>query len=267
MLTVSSITGFLYCPRKLYLTKILGFVEPQKEATVLGSLRHEIYDRINKIEKDIIFLIKDKNINSIIYLYKQKYSQIVRDSIISFKPKLQILNLNLSETFQTIWPFLEKEYNFRALNVFEFIQEHKIIGEELWEKLTPKIESEVKVSSIELELTGVVDRIEIYKGNIIPAELKTGKAPKSGIWADHKIQLAAYMLLLEEKYGMEIKGGYVHYLSEDVKYDVIMNPFLKEEVKELVKKVKNLFDSSEIPPKIQSKSKCDTCSLKEEFYD
>ena len=46
--------------RKLYLNKVLGFIEPPKEITVIGSLRHNIYDRVNKIEKEIILSIKDK---------------------------------------------------------------------------------------------------------------------------------------------------------------------------------------------------------------
>ncbi len=267
MLSVSALTSYLYCPRKLYLNKVLGFIEPPKEITTIGSLRHNIYDRVNKLEKGIILSIKDKDLSSITNLYRQKYSQAVRDAIINFKPKLKRVNLKLNETFQTVWPFLEKEYKFRATNVYEFILEHNLLSKELWEKLTPKIESEVKVESKILELTGVVDRIEIYKGNIIPAELKTGKAPKNNVWPNHKIQLAAYMLLLEEKYGMEIKGGYVHYLNEDIKFDVIMNPFLKDEIKELVKKTKNILDSSQIPPKIDSKNKCNACSLKDECYN
>ncbi len=267
MLSVTALTSYLYCPRKLYLTKVLGFIEPPKEVSVIGSLRHEIYDRLNKIEKEIILSVKDINLESIKQLYMQRYAQVVRASIIRFKPQLNQVRLDLSDTFKTIWPFFEKEYAFRSMNVFEFIKENKVLGEVLWDKLTPKIESEVHIESPNLELTGVVDRIEIYKGNIIPAELKTGKAPTDTLWEGHKIQLAAYMLLLEEKYGMEIKGGYVHYLNEDVKFDVIMNPFLKQEVLDLIQKVKELLDTSQVPPAISSENKCNACSLKEECFN
>jgi len=264
MLSVTALTSYLYCPRKLYLTKVLGFIEPPREATIIGSLRHDIYDKINKMEKSIVLSIKDQNINTIQNHYKQKYSLTVRESIIKFKPSLKDVNLDLGETFKTIWPFMEKEYKFRSQNICEFIKENNLLGEQLWEKLTPKIESEVRVESQKLELMGVIDRVEIYKGNIIPAELKTGKAPTDTLWEGHRIQLAAYMLLLEEKYGLEVKGGYIHYLNEDIKYDVIMNPFLKQDILALIKKVKETLDSSEIPEPIHSENKCNACSLKGE---
>ena len=267
MLSVSSLTSYLYCKRKLYLNKVLGFIEPPKEITVIGSLRHNIYDRVNKIEKEIILAIKNKDLDSVLSLYKTKYIKEVRDAIINFMPKLKQVSLELDKTFETIWPFLEKEYTFRAINVYEFMMEHDYLGQELWEKLTPKIESEVRIESKEMDLVGVIDRVEIYKGNIIPAELKTGKAPRGSVWSNHKIQLAAYMLLLEEKYAMEIKGGYVHYLNEDLKFDVIMNPFLKDEIQILIQKVKELLDSSQIPGRVNSKIKCDACSLRSECYD
>ena len=267
MLSVSSLTSYLYCPRKLYLTKVLGFVEPPKGVNVIGALRHDIYDKINKSEREIILSIKKNNLNSINNLYKEKYELAVRESILKFKPRLEQVNLGINETFETIWPFLEKEFTFRGINVYEFIEESGLLGESLWRKLSPKIESEVKVISQKLELMGIVDRIEIYKGNIIPAEIKTGKAPTKGLWHGHKIQLATYMILLEEEYGLEVKGGYVHYLNEDLKFDVIMNPFLKEEVIELIQKVKEMLDSSKIPEKIDSENKCNACNLKDECYN
>jgi CRISPR-associated protein Cas4 len=267
MLSVSALTTYLYCPRKLYLTKVLGFIEPLRDASIIGSLRHDIYDRINKIEREIVLSIKEPDATHIQQQYKNRYAQIVRSSIIRFKPMLNEVKLDLTETFKTIWPFLEKEYKFRSRNIYEFMQENCIIGEQLWEKLTPKIESEVSVQSDKLELRGVVDRVEIYKGNIIPAELKTGKAPTDTLWEAHKIQLAAYMLLLEEKYGLDVRGGYVHYLNEDLKYDVIMNPFLKDEVIGLIQKVKELLDTSKIPEIIDSENRCNACSLKPECHD
>jgi len=55
------------------------------------------------------------------------------------------------------------------------------------------------------ELKGKIDRIEKFNDTAIPVELKTGKAPKGGVWESHMIQVASYMLLLEEKLGKKAR--------------------------------------------------------------
>ena len=53
-ISVSMLSTYLYCPRMLFLQKVLAVEEPPKESIVLGSLRHEIYDFINKSEQKIV---------------------------------------------------------------------------------------------------------------------------------------------------------------------------------------------------------------------
>ena len=51
-ISVSMLSTYLYCPRKLFLQKILMVEEPPKESLVMGSIRHEVYDYINNNGKD-----------------------------------------------------------------------------------------------------------------------------------------------------------------------------------------------------------------------
>ena len=53
-ISVSMLSSYLYCPRKLFLQQVLAVEEPPKESLVLGSLRHEIYDFINQSEEKIV---------------------------------------------------------------------------------------------------------------------------------------------------------------------------------------------------------------------
>jgi CRISPR-associated exonuclease Cas4 len=52
--------------------------------------------------------------------------------------------------------------------------------------------------------------VEQPDGNIIPVEVKSGRAP-SEPWEGHIFQLAAYCLLVEEQYGVRPEFGIIQY--------------------------------------------------------
>jgi CRISPR-associated exonuclease Cas4 len=67
----------------------------------------------------------------------------------------------------------------------------------------------VPVTSHRLGLTGIVDCISEENGEIVPYELKTGKAADQAIYQPHHVQLAAYAILLEEARGKKIDHGFI----------------------------------------------------------
>ena len=52
-ISVTMLSSYLYCKRKLFLERVLGLFEPDKGALVKGSIRHKTYEEINKIEENI----------------------------------------------------------------------------------------------------------------------------------------------------------------------------------------------------------------------
>ena len=56
-LSVSMLSTYLYCPRMLFLQKVLELEEAPKEALILGSIRHETYDLVNKNEENLVVKI------------------------------------------------------------------------------------------------------------------------------------------------------------------------------------------------------------------
>jgi CRISPR-associated protein Cas4 len=169
--------------------------------------------------------------------------------------------------FKRTWPYIMHEVEERSRNIHLFMLENKVYGNELWEKLTPKILSELKVESESLQLRGIVDRVEIYERGYVPIELKTGKMPKEGMWPGHRIQIAAYTLLLEEKFNKEIKECFVNYLDAGARRQLTMNPFMKEEIIELVNEIQNLLEKKNIPTYTENRNKCVNCGLKERCHD
>ena len=127
----------------------------------------------------------------------------------------------------------------------------------------PKIESELWVKSDKMQLRGIIDRIECYSDKKIPVELKTGKAPMSGVWPGHQIQIGAYLLLMQEKLkDPAINEGYIHYLDSDKKISIMMNPFLRQKIIDLIQNVNNMLVSKTIPEKCGSEGKCNACGIK-----
>jgi CRISPR-associated protein Cas4 len=258
------LSGYEYCKRKLFLNYVLKFFEPVKKSTSLGTIRHETYDGINKAEEEIVksikHFIKREEISD---LYKQKYREILAKVIRKNKKDLEELKLNLGEVFKQVWPLILDESETRSKTIFEFIQMNKLYGEELWQRLTPKIHSEVRIESEKLNLKGIIDQLEVYKQGIVPVELKTGSMPNEGVWPGHRLQIAAYALLAQEHFNQEVKEGFVLYLDHKERRHIAINPFTIEEIKDLIKKIELLLHTKKLPETVSNTNKCRQCGLKD----
>ena len=267
-ISVSMLSTYLYCPRKLFLQKILMVEEPPKESLVMGSIRHEVYDYINKAEEKLIKSITEKiTYEELMAIYRENYVTKVREIIIKNRARIREVNLDIANVFKKTWPHIMSEAEERAANIFSFIEGNNVYGNELWENLTPKIISELKIESDTLQLKGIIDKIEIYTERYVPIELKTGKAPKEGLWPGHKIQIAAYALMLEEKYQKPVKEAFVHYLDSKEKRHIAINPFMKEEIISLVNEIQELLEKKSLPNFCQNRNKCVNCGAKETCYN
>jgi len=69
-----------------------------------------------------------------------------------------------------------------------------------------------------LALTGKPDYLIEKNGQIIPVEVKSGRAPESP-YDSHIFQLASYCLLVEKTYGRRPPYGIIHYENRDFAVD------------------------------------------------
>jgi len=253
----------MYCPRKLFLEKIKGYVEIPKDILVKGAVKHRVFDELANTEESVVCSVEQGfDWKRILALYQDSFSQILRRAVLRSTKQIKIAGLNPVSVFNNFLPFLNKEAEMRAGYVFEFMQKNKVYGRELWGSLVPKIKSEYKVSSELLDLTGKIDRVEVYPGRLVPIELKTGNPPREGAWENHKVQLAAYALLLEKVFGITVSEGLVHYIDAGQKVSVSINPFLRDKVKELLVKVRHLLKAGVLPPIVDNERKCAVCGLR-----
>ena len=268
MLSVTTITSYLYCQRKLFLNYVLNIREPPKAPLALGTVRHDTYEGITNAEESIVCSITEKmSLIEIKGLYQKQFREVLANSIRKNRELLEKLNLDLGAIFKKVWPLILKESESRAANIHNFMEMHLVYGRELWEKLTPKIRSEYRIESPSLELKGVIDQIEIYEKGFVPIELKTGSAPREDVWENHKIQLGAYAMLLEEHFKIPIKEGFVNYLDIQERRHVPINPFLKDEIRQLIKKTQLLLSKEEMPDFADNPNKCAGCGIRDQCYN
>ncbi|MBD3361340.1 CRISPR-associated protein Cas4 [Candidatus Woesearchaeota archaeon] len=267
MVSVTTLTSYLYCPRKLFLERVEGYVEIPRGVLVKGAVKHRVFDELTSSEEQLISSLKKSfDWDTTFEQYKSYFSRILRRAVLKSAKQIKMAQLNPMAVFNEFQLFFSKEAETRARYVFDFMQKNKIDGSELWSQLVPKIKSEYKVSSQVLDLSGKIDRVEVYPEQLIPIEIKSGNPPREGAWENHKVQLAAYALLLEDKFGIKVSEGVIHYVDANQKIDVSINPFLREQVKELIKNVKLLFKSRKIPPIAENKNKCAVCGLRKKCH-
>jgi CRISPR-associated protein Cas4 len=269
MVSATQLSSYLYCPRKLFLSAVLLVEEPQKQELVKGKIWHETYESINNTEEKLVSSIKIKSYQEIFEMYRRSYSKLLRNAIIKHKSELKEFNISMLDIFTDYWGSFEEEAKEHALNVVHFIDRHEVYGVELWAKLTPKILSEQFFKSTKLKLSGIIDVLEVHaldgRVTYVPVELKTGKYPDKGMWDGHKIQLAAYMLLLEDA-GKTVEEAAIKYRGTDKRL-LQMNSFLEQEVLDLISKTDKILTNFEVPDYTDNKNKCKSCQVKETCYN
>ncbi len=267
-LAVSLLSSYLYCPRKVFLQKVLKLREPLRQPLILGTIRHQAVETACGAEEELVLSIgRDADSGEVNRLYVEHYASMLRGTIIKHLSSLDALGISPSDAYSHSFPSLLQEATFRAENTYSFFEKTKLIGHELWERLTPKIRSEVRIESDELQLVGIIDQVHDYGTHAVPVELKTGKMPKDGVWPGHRIQAAAYALMLEGAQGKRVPQAVVHYLDGNEKRGVVLNPFMREEIVGLVEEIKQLLDNTILPEYCHSVQKCAACGLKKECYN
>jgi len=115
----------------------------------------------------------------------------------------------------------------------------------------------ISLNSPKLGLTGQLDCIiKTVKDEYIPVDYKNMNSNKGKMWMDHKYQLVAYALLVEENYITTVKRGLVNYIPEKLVLKVEITPTMKTHVKRVIGHIKRIIKEENLPPIRVAKNKC-----------
>ncbi|MBL8080262.1 MAG: CRISPR-associated protein Cas4 [Anaerolineales bacterium] len=110
-----------------------------------------------------------------------------------------------------------------------------------------------------LELTGKPDYLIEKNGQIIPVEVKSGRAPEAP-YDSHIFQLASYCLLVEKTYSKRPPYGIIHYENRDFAIDYTRE--LESALIELLADMKEDDVKRDVPRSHEQASRCKRCGFR-----
>ncbi len=246
--SVTDLSSYLYCPRALYMRLVLGIKEKPNKAMVAGSVKHGVFEQSTRREKDVICAVKEGAVYAdFLSAYSSSYIEALEKQLQAKAALLSSFDISSQEVAENVKPVILDEAKARAESVFFFAQKNNVYGFDLWQTIVPKVFSEIRTVSKALRLKGVIDKVELYPDKCIVCELKTGKAPQNGTWPSHRVQVAAYSMLAEERFNVPSNECVVNYISSGEKREISMNPYMKRDVISTTDKVIALAESKESP--------------------
>jgi len=256
---VTDLNDYMFCPRKIYLKRVLGIKEEKGFDAIFGSIIHDIFDEFNQSEQDLIYRIDDDYPFDYIYnLYETKITEIINNTLEKFMDEIHEFKVDPEYIFLKIKKHVYDEVLERAKNVYDALQKYREYGIFLWDKLEPKIYSELELMSDTLKMVGRIDRVEVYSERMIPIEIKSGRPSKS-----HLLQLHAYALLLQKNYpNFSVDWGVLYYTKLNKKKEVKMSKKIYSWVEELRDKIISLIESEKDPGLCSNPRKCEKCALR-----
>ena len=115
--------------------------------------------------------------------------------------------------------------------------------------------------SSEQRLVGKPDYlVQQENGEIIPVEIKSGKAPNAP-WPGHILQLAAYCRLVNEVYGTRPSYGILQY--QDQAFTVDYSSEIEEELLCIMEEMRQDHQAADIDRNHDDIQKCSACGLRE----
>jgi CRISPR-associated exonuclease Cas4 len=110
-----------------------------------------------------------------------------------------------------------------------------------------------------LGLTGKPDYLVQHNGQIIPVEVKSGRAPEAP-YDSHIFQLASYCLLVEKTYGKRPPYGIIHYNNRDFAVDYTEE--LESKLLDLLVEMRRDNHKADVPRSHEQPSRCARCGYR-----
>jgi CRISPR-associated exonuclease Cas4 len=259
VISISDIVSWLYCPRKLYITRVKRIQQPMTKEMALGKLKHSILENASKKEIELVSSI-DKQYDKLdlVLLYEKFINNTADKIIFENKKMVEGFRINSEELKKKIVSEFVQDIKLRVESISEKMKEG-LKKEELWENLDKIYISELSLESEHYGLRGRVDRVEISRklDLIVPYEVKS-RADR--IFPSDEIQLTAYAMLLEDYYKRKVERGIIEVTG--MKKEIPITEENKAKVLDIAEQIRNLSEKN--PPPMQSNfNKCQKCIFNE----
>lgn len=269
MISVSSISEFMYCPAKLYLKHLHGD-SIQTQEMIAWKIVQEIRRGFEEITKRNTWNIKDNiEIEEIFDILFNEVPQFIENVSNKYSKMDEIDSLILNDLCNDLEEDFKLESQFMALKIKEVLKNTDKRGMEIVEMFFPQSLLEFPLKSEELNLTGKIGKIEIINGIYYPVETRTGIPPGGGVWLADALQIAAYALLIDYELNKEVLVGFVNYTKIGERRPVVINSILHNKLFGVLDSINTMFERQEMPEFKIFKNKCEKCEYVDicEYYE
>ncbi len=263
MISVSSISEFIYCPVKLYL-KHFQENNIQTQEMIAGKIVQEMRRGFEEITKRNIWNIKDNiEIKEIYEVLFDEVPQFIENVSRKYSKMYEVDILNLNDLCNDLEEDFELESRFMALKIKEVLKNTNKRGMEITEMFFPQSLLHFPLKNEELNLSGKIDKIEIINGIYYPIDTRTAIPPGNGVWLADALQIAAYAVLIDYELNKEVLVGFVEYKKIGERRPVIINSILHNKLFNVLDSMNRMFERQEIPEFKLFKNKCQKCEYME----
>ncbi|MEI7556917.1 CRISPR-associated protein Cas4 [Candidatus Chlorohelix sp.] len=119
---------------------------------------------------------------------------------------------------------------------------------------------DVRLRSEKLGLSGLLDMLIITSKEAIPVEFKNSSSAEVG--ANHKAQLAAYALLIEEQRGVSVSRSFIHFIPARQSIEVILEQHHKSAVLLNLERIRHMVERENMPEATLAHGRCTDCEFR-----
>ncbi|WP_295605948.1 Dna2/Cas4 domain-containing protein [Methanobrevibacter sp.] len=288
MISVSTIKSYMFCPLKLYFQSNIDedVEEDYFISKTLKDLRIDIQDILhknlrhikkdmdeNEIEKRLSIGISNqvKTTFEIIEEINDKEdideSNLKKDEEIEFideeKKEKEKDSNNLNEIKKELINEINLNIKILSLKVAQSMKVLDKDGGEIQNLFFPTSMYNYLIRDIGLDLIGVIDKIEVEKGNYFPISLKSSNPPINGVWDGDFMEAIANALLIEQEFNTYVTVAYIDYLKIADRRAVIIDTDARKSFFKVLTSVNKIVENGEIPTVKTGLKKCENCEYKE----
>jgi len=118
---------------------------------------------------------------------------------------------------------------------------------------------QVRLYSERLELSGILDMLLVQGPMYYPVEFKhTRQAPA----LNHKYQLTAYAMLLEDMTNRPIRSGFIYISKGKTAYSVQFTQNMRDFVRHILQSVRSMILEEQLPTRTRQKKRCVDCEFR-----
>ena len=118
---------------------------------------------------------------------------------------------------------------------------------------------DVSIYSARLQLNGRLDMVLVTADEAIPVEYKNGRGP---VGLNHRLQLTAAALLVEERWGRPVRRAFVHFVPTGRHTQVEITDALRAKVRDELAAMRAMLETERMPEPTPVVGRCIECEFR-----